>query len=132
MFNERSKVLLGQVAYLLNTLSRDRKRHPTRGQDHKNASNLSKHRGGGVWGWGAGAHFSEDYRKQKQICDVAFIVLKNADFLELMPLPQLMQPSSIPTKIYRLECNLERLLEETASSGGMTISPSTNTTDQSL
>lgn len=37
-----------------------------------------------------------------------------------------------PTRIYCADCNLKKLLEETASSGGKTISPSTNSTDQSL
>lgn len=35
-------------------------------------------------------------------------------------------------KGFAIHCNLEKLLQETASSGGNTISPSTNSKDRSL
>lgn len=126
LFNERSRVILGQVLcrdYMLDTLPGD-KRDSTVPDKISNAGLIRT---------------ITARTKRKGTPALAVIILKSTNSLGFSSssffffLFKLSQCSFLPpTRIYCLDCNLKTLLEETASSGGKTISPSTNSTDQSL
>lgn len=116
LFNERSRVILGQV------LCRDDTLDAIPGDERDGAAtDRIKHAG--------------LIRTIAEILPHAVVTSEptnSSRFLLPFGFESLAARLLPPTGIYCADCNLKKLLEETASSGGKTISPSTNSTDQSL